>query len=154
MKLRPLFLNQASPSPPWPPNQVIWSDSMRAFFILSSIFGRQPSVAYIKSSTFSHTTLPRTIDVPIYQSSLLCYTEPWTFWFQIYFLVVVFALYNGLVFLPVLLSLFGPSQRPEKKFEAVPMKTLSRGIEAADAEAESFVRTNQENNDPSENGLA
>ena len=77
-----------------------------------------------------------------------------TFLFQIYVLVVVFALYNGLVFLPVLLSLFGPSQRPEKKFEAVPMKTLSRGIEAADAEAESFVRTNQENNDASENGLA
>lgn len=29
-------------------------------------------------------------------------------YFQIFFLVIMFALYNGLVLLPVMLSLFGP----------------------------------------------
>lgn len=38
-------------------------------------------------------------------SSLLC--------LQIFFLVVVFALYNGLVFLPVMLSLVGPEPQIE-----------------------------------------
>ena len=74
--------------------------------------------------------------------------------FQIYFLVVVFALYNGLVFLPVLLSLFGPPPRPEKKFEDIALKTMTNGSVAVDAETESFVRQNQENNEPNENCLA
>ena len=36
-------------------------------------------------------------------------------YFQIFFLVVVFALYNGLVFLPVLLSLVGPASMAKPK---------------------------------------
>jgi hypothetical protein len=73
--------------------------------------------------------------------------------------VVVFALYNGLVFLPVLLSLLGPPPRPDKKFETsgmkeVPMKRLKLAGDAAEAETETFVRPNEENSQQNENGLA
>ena len=70
---------------------------------------------------------------------------------------MLFALYNGLVFLPVLLSLFGPPPRPDLKFEdsemkEIPAKNSNQNLE--EPEVESFVRQSGEDNSIHENATA
>jgi hypothetical protein len=56
--------------------------------------------------------------------------------FQIYFLVVLFALYNGLVFLPVMLSLFGPPPKFDQKFDEMKVDETKVDQKIAAAEGE------------------
>jgi hypothetical protein len=64
-------------------------------------------------------------------------------WSQIFVLVIVFGLFNGLVFLPVLLGLFGPRQHnhePLPDAKAVTKdKKLSGEIGAEAVEMKSLV---------------